>query len=354
MDDQSQIDSQILQELFEYGFMGLEIPLEHGGSGMNFTSSCLVIEEIARVDPSVAIFVDIQNTLINNAIRSWGSVSVQNKYLPRLAKDTVSSFCLSEPTSGSDAFSLKTTASKSADGSYYTLNGSKLWISSAREAGLFLVFANTDMGLGYKGITGFLVDAKAGGVEIGQPEKKMGLRASSTCPISFEEVKVSSQDILGKVGKGYKYCIEILNEGRIGIGAQQLGIAKGCMDIAIPYILERKQFGVPVATFQGMQHQYSQLATDVHAVEVMLYNACRLKESGETFVKEASMVKLFSSQVAERVASKSIELMGGAGFTRDFLTEKFFRDSKVGSIYEGTSNMQLQTIAQILMKEYDE
>jgi alkylation response protein AidB-like acyl-CoA dehydrogenase len=317
---------------------------------MSFTSACLVIEEISRVDPSVSILVDIHNTLTNNAVRFWGSPELQQKWLPRLAEDTVSSFCLSEAGSGSDAFALKTTAT--LDGSYFSLNGSKLWISNAKEAGVFLVFANADPSKGYKGITAFMVDATTDGISVGTPEKKLGLRASSTCPVTFDNVQVHTDDVLGEVGVGYKYCINILNEGRIGIGAQQIGIAKGCFDIAMPYLKERTQFGSAIGDFQGMQHQYAQIATEIHAAETMTYNACRLKEAGLPFVKEASMVKLYSSQVAERAASKCIEWLGGVGFTQDLLAEKFYRDCKVGSIYEGTSNIQLQTIAKLIQAEY--
>lgn len=352
MDNEAKLRPEILQSLFDQGFMGMEIPEEYGGSGLSFTSSCLVVEEISRVDPSVSILVDIHNTLTNNAVRFWGSPQLKEHWLPRLATDKVSSFCLSEAGSGSDAFAMKTTATPSSDGSYYTLNGNKLWISNAKEAGVFLVFANADPSKGYKGITAFMVDAETEGITVGTPENKLGLRASSTCPVIFDNVKVDATNILGEVGLGYKYCINILNEGRIGIAAQQLGIAKGCMDIALPYLLERKQFGQAIADFQGIQHQYAQVATEIHAVEVMTYNACRMKESGLPFVKEASMVKLFASQVAEKAASKTIEWLGGIGFTKDLLAEKFYRDCKVGSIYEGTSNIQLQTIAKLIQSEY--
>ena len=311
-----------------------------------------MVEEISRVDPSVAVLVDIHNTLTINAIRFWGSLDLQEKWLPRLATDTVSSFALSEAGSGSDAFAMTTTATLDDDDGSYVLNGSKLWISSSKEAGVFLVFANANPSAGYKGITAFLVDAKTDGITVGKPEKKLGLRASSTCPVVFDNVRVGAEDILGEVGQGYKYCINILNEGRIGIAAQQIGIAKGCFDIVMPYMRERKQFGTAIGDFQGMQHQYAQLATELHAAELMTYNACRLKEAGLPFVKEASMVKLYSSQVAERTASKTIEWLGGIGFTQDLLAEKFYRDCKVGSIYEGTSNIQLQTIAKILQAQY--
>lgn len=351
MDDKECINPSILRQLFDNGFMAMEIPEQYGGCAMNFTSACLVIEEISRIDPSVAIFVDVHNTLTINAVRFWGSPALQSQYLPKLSRN-LSSFCLSEASAGSDAFALQTMATPSPDKSYYYLNGTKLWISNAREAAVFLVFANVDFSLGYEGITAFLVDANSDGITVGKSEKKLGLRASSTCPVTFDNVKVDCQNILGEIGKGYKYCIEILNEGRIGIGAQQVGIAKGCLDIAMPYLQERKQFGIPIGDFQGMQHQYAQLATEIHAAEVMLYNTCRLKENGLPFVKEASMVKLYSSQIAERAASKTIEWLGGIGYTRELLAEKFYRDSKAGSIYEGTSNLQLQTIAKLLKREF--
>ncbi|KAL7484066.1 hypothetical protein ACHAW6_009712 [Cyclotella cf. meneghiniana] len=352
MDDECQTKPEIIQGLFESGFMGMEVPEEFGGSGMNFTSAILVVEELSRVDPSVSIMVDIHNTLTNNAVRFWGSDSLKNKWLPRLAADCVSSFALSEAGSGTDAFAMKTTAMASPDGSYYILNGEKLWISNSKEAGVFLVFANADTSLKHKGITAFMVDATTEGLHVGKPERKLGLRASSTCPVVFDNVKVDAVDILGEVGLGYKYCINILNEGRIGIAAQQLGIAKGCFDIAMPYLMERMQFGTRLSDFQGMEHQYAQIASEIHAAEVMTYNACRMKEIGMPFVKEASMVKLYASQVAEKAASKSIEWLGGVGFTKELLAEKFFRDCKVGSIYEGTSNIQLQTIAKRIKDDY--
>jgi alkylation response protein AidB-like acyl-CoA dehydrogenase len=352
MDDEAALDQSIRDDLFAQGLMGLEVPEQYGGSALSFTAACLTVEEISRVDPSVAILVDIHNTLTNNAVRFWGSTELQERWLPRLASDTVSSFCLSEESSGSDAFSMKTTATASADKSYFTLNGNKLWISNAKEAGVFLVFANADPSKGYKGITAFMVDVQTPGITVGKPEEKLGLKASSTCPLHFDNVQVEASNILGEVGLGYKYCINILNEGRIGIAAQQIGIAKGCMDIAMPYMMERKQFGTPIADFQGMQHQYAQIATEIHAAEVMTYNVCRMKEAGLPFVKEASMVKMYSSQIAEKTASKAIEWLGGYGFTKDAGLEKFYRDCKVGSIYEGTTNIQLQTIAKILQQEY--
>ncbi|GMI16415.1 hypothetical protein TrLO_g12305 [Triparma laevis f. longispina] len=352
MDREGAMRPDILKSLFDNGLMGMEIPEKYGGSEMNFTSAVIAVEEIAAVDPSFAILVDIQNTLTNNALRFWGSEELQEKWLPRLATDTASSFCLSEAGSGTDAFAMKTTAIPSPDGSYYTLNGSKLWISNSKEAGVFLVFANAAPEKGYKGITAFVIDAETEGITVGKKERKLGLKASSTCALSFEDVKVDASCVLGEVGMGYKYAIEILNEGRIGIAGQQLGIAKGAFNATMPYLRERKQFGTSIGDFQGMQHQVAQLATEIHAVEVMTYNAARMKENGLPFVKEASMCKLYSSQVAERVASKCIEWYGGVGFTEDIIVEKFYRDCKVGSIYEGTSNIQLQTIAKIIANEW--
>lgn len=366
MEQDEQIPPSLLQKLFQNGYMSLEIPPEFHGSGLTFTSACITVQELSRVDPSVALVVDIHNTLVVNAIRFWGSESLQNKYLPRLATDTLSAFCLSEAGAGSDAFSMNTTAVESDDGSYYTIRGSKAWISNAREAGLLLVFCKVrgrgsrsrhnedeDETPDYKRITAFLVDPQCPGVHIGKPESKMGLKASATCPITFDNVQVDAQCVLGEVGKGYKYCVEILNEGRIGIAAQQIGIAKGCMDIVLPYLQERRQFGQKLADMPAMQQQYAQAATELHAAEVMMYNACRLKEYGMDFIKESAMVKLYSSQVAEKVASQSIEWLGGIGYTSDLLVEKFYRDCKVGAIYEGSSNIQRQTIAKIINKEYE-
>lgn len=353
MDDASQLDPTVLDALFEQGYMGLEVPEEHGGSGLNFTSAILVVEEISRVDPSVSILVDIHNTLIINALRFWGSAEIQEAWLPKLAANTVSSFCLSESGSGSDAFGMRTTATQQPNGSDFVIRGEKMWISSAQQAGVFLVFANAEPSRGYKGITAFVVDAATPGIEVGRPEKKLGLRASSTCPVLFDSVVVPHSCVLGEVGKGYKYCIEILNEGRIGIAAQQLGIAKGCLDTVLPHLNDRVQFGSRLFDFQSVQHQYAQMAVEIHAAERMIYHACRLKESGRPVAREASMCKYYASQVAERVASRSIELLGGVGFTQDLLVEKMYRDCKVGSIYEGTSNIQLQTIAKMIKAEHE-
>ena len=352
MDDAAALDPAVLRGLFDNGFMGVEIDEEYGGAGLNFTSSLLVVEEIARADPSVAVLVDIQNTLVNNMFRFWASEPLKAEWLPRLATDTASSFALSEPGSGSDAFALRTRADRSADGGHYTLNGAKAWISNSAEAGVFLVMANVDASKGYKGITCFVVPRETPGLVVEAKEDKLGIRASSTCALSLVDVKVPASAVLGEVGAGYKYAIEILNEGRIGIGAQMVGLARGAFDHAMPYILtEREQFGVAVGDFQGMQHQYAQAATEIEAARTLCYNAARKKEAGLPFVKDAAMVKLFTSQVAERTASRCIEWLGGVGFTKAYLSEKYFRDSKIGAIYEGTSNIQLQTIAKIVASD---
>jgi len=293
---------------------------------------------------------DIQNTLINTIMLRYGSTVQKNKYLKRLTTDTLGSFCLSEPAAGSDAFALQTVATKK--GNKWVINGSKLWISNAAEAGLFLVFANADKSKGYKGITAFLVERETKGLIIGKKEDKLGIRASSTCPLTFDDLEVSEENVLGQVGLGYKIAIDTLNEGRIGIGAQMVGLAQGAFDAAMPYIHERKAFGQPIATFQGMQFGFAQAATYIEAARLMVLNACRLKESGQPFAKEAAMAKLYASQIAEQVASKAVEWLGGVGFTKDFPIEKFFRDSKIGSIYEGTTNLQLQTIAKMISKNY--
>mmetsp|Transcript_1000 Transcript_1000/g.4272 ORF Transcript_1000/g.4272 Transcript_1000/m.4272 type:complete len:317 (-) Transcript_1000:344-1294(-) len=316
---------------------------------MSFTAACVAIEEVARVDPSVAVLLDIQNTLMGNCFAFWGSPALQQTWLPRLASDTVGSFCLSEPGSGSDAFALRTRADLSGDGTHYTLNGEKAWISNSEQAGVFLVFANVDPSKGYKGITCFVVPRDSPGLEIGPKEEKLGIRASSTCPIILNDVVVPNENILGEVGQGYKIAIEILNEGRIGIGAQMVGLAQGALDCTLPYLSERKQFGQAIGQFQGMQHQVAQIAAEVESVRTFVYNTARLKEAGQPFIKEAAMVKLLSSQVAEKTASRCIEWLGGVGFTKAYMAEKFFRDSKIGAIYEGTSNIQLQTIAKFLL-----
>jgi short/branched chain acyl-CoA dehydrogenase len=351
MDENEAMDPSIVKAMFENGFMGVETPEEYGGAGASFTSAIIVVEELAKVDPSVSVMNDVHNTLVNTCIRKWGSDHLKNTYLPQLAESKVGSFCLSEPVSGSDAFALKTKATPSEDGSYYTLEGSKMWITNAAEAEVFIVFANVDPSKGYKGITAFVVDKDAG-IEIAKKEKKLGIRASSTCVLNFDGLKIPKENVLGEIGKGYKIAIECLNEGRIGIAAQMAGLAQGAFNKAVGYCYnDRKQFGQYIGEFQGMQFQIGQAATEIEASRLLLYNAARKKEAGEDFVKEAAMAKLYASQVAGNVSSKAVEWMGGVGFTREESLEKFYRDSKIGAIYEGTSNIQLQTIAKLIQKE---
>lgn len=352
MDAASEMDAGLLESLFANGFMGVEVDEKYGGSGASFTSMCCVIEELAKVDPAVSACVDVHSTVVNNTIAFWGSDALKAKWLPRLAADTVGSFCLSEPGSGSDAFALATRAERKADGSY-VLNGSKAWITNAEHAGVFLVFATVDPALGYKGITCFAVDGAAAGVAVGKKEDKMGIRASSTCPVTLEDVVVAPDAILGDVGSGYKYAIGILNEGRIGIGAQMVGLAQGALDATLPYLFERKQFGTKIGDFQGVQMQYAEVAVEVEAARLMVFNAARRKEAGLPFITEAAMAKLKASRVAELAASSCVEWMGGVGFMKDYPAEKFYRDCKVGAIYEGTSNIQLLTIAKAIKAKYD-
>ncbi|XP_072312507.1 short/branched chain specific acyl-CoA dehydrogenase, mitochondrial [Eucyclogobius newberryi] len=351
MDECSHMDEEVIQSLFEQGLMGIEIDPEFGGTGSTFFASILVIEELAKVDPSVAVLCDIQNTLINTLLSKLGTPEQKDRYLSRLSTDMVGSFCLSEAESGSDAFALKTRAEKRGD--HYVINGSKLWISNAEHAGVFLVMANVDPSAGYRGITCFLVDRDADGLEICKKENKLGLRASSTCPLNFDNVKVPEKNILGEIGQGYKYAIGMLNEGRIGISAQMLGLAQGCFDHAVPYTRQRVQFGKRIFDFQGMQHQIAHVATQIEAARLLTYNAARLKEAGRDFIKEACMAKYFSAEVATLTTSKCIEWMGGVGFTKDYPIEKYYRDCKIGTIYEGTTNVQLSTMAKFIDKEYD-
>lgn len=350
MDKKGVLASEVVSALFEQGLLGIEVPEHLGGVGMNFTASCLAVEEIARVDPAVAVLVDIHNTLMVTAIKDYGSVAQQEKYLPRMATEAVGSFCLSEPGSGSDAFALATKATK--DGNEWVIEGSKCWISNSMEAGLFIVFANVDPSKGYRGITAFIVEKDNPGLKIGKKEDKLGIRASSTCELVFENLRVPEDAVLGEIGKGYKIAIGLLNEGRIGIAAQMVGLARGAFDYALQYMVTRKQFGQSVADFQGMQFQYARAAMDIEAARVLVYNAARLKESGKPFVKEAAMAKLKASEVAQSVSSQCIDWLGGVGFTKEFLAEKYYRDSKIGTIYEGTSNIQLQTIAKIIRQDY--
>ncbi len=349
MDEAALMDRDILDQCFELGLMGIEVPVEYGGSGMRIFDAIITIEELAKVDPSVSVAVDVQNTLVNNAMIRWGSEAQKKKYLPRLCTDTVASYCLSEPVSGSDAFALRCRAEDKGD--HWLLNGAKLWITNGHEAGFYIVFANINPDLGYKGITAFLVERDFVGFSVGKKEDKLGIRASSTTELVFENCVVPKENVLGEVGRGYKIAIETLNEGRIGIGAQMIGLAQGAFDTAMAYMMERKQFGKSIAQFQGMQFQYAQLATDIHAARLVVYEAARRKDAGQPYIKEAAMAKLYSSQVAERVASKCVEFHGGVGFSKEYRAEKFYRDAKIGSIYEGTSNMQLQTIAKLLLSE---
>lgn len=351
MDEAETMDPEVVERCFEQGLMGIEIPEEYGGSGMNFTAAIVAIEELARVDPSVSVMVDVHNTLVNTAILKYGGKEAKSKWLPKLATNTVGSFCLSEPASGSDAFALKTKAEKTDSG--YVLNGGKMWITNSMEAGFFIVFANLHPEKGYKGITAFIVERDAPGFSIAKKEKKLGIRASSTCVISLDDVRIPHANLLGSEGQGYKYAIGLLNEGRIGIAAQMTGLALGAWENAARYVWnERSQFGQKVGEFQAMQHQLAQAWTELQAARHLVYNAARLKEAGRDFVREAAMAKLFASQVAGRVSGSAVEWMGGMGFVREGMAEKFWRDSKIGAIYEGTSNIQLTTIGRLLQREY--
>ena len=343
MDEQQKMSPALIKQLFQQGLMGIEVPAEYGGGGASFFSSILAIEEISAVDPAVGTLVDVQNTLTVNALLQWGTTAQKNKYLPRIVTDLICSYALSEASSGSDAFGLKTTAK--LDGDSYVLNGSKLWISNAAEAGLFIVFTNVDSALGYKGITAFLVERDLPGFTIGKKEDKLGIRASSTCELIFNDCRVPASAVLGEVGKGYKIAIETLNEGRIGIAAQMLGLATGAWAHAAKYTQERKQFGKAVSEFQAVQFSLAEMATEIEACRLLVYDTARRKVAGLSYVKEAAMTKYFVSQVAERVASQCVELFGGYGFVKDYPVEKLYRDAKIGRIYEGTSNMQLATIA---------
>jgi len=347
MDEQQHMDPALIRQLFELGLMGIEIPVEFGGAGGTFFEAILAVEEISAADPSVGVLVDVQNTLSINALLRWGNEEQKRRILSKMATDTVGAYALSEAGSGSDAFALQTRAEKRADG--YALNGQKLWITNAKEAGVFIVFATVDPSAGYKGITAFIVEKGMPGFSLGKKEDKLGIRASSTCELIFDNCIVPAANVLGEVGKGYKIAIETLNEGRIGIGAQMLGLAQGAWNAAAKYAKERKQFGKPIAEFQGVQFQIAEMAIEIEAARLMVYNAARLKDAGLSFVKEAAMAKYFTSMVAERTASLSLEIFGGYGFVKDYPAEKFFRDSKIGKIYEGTSNMQLATIGKMLL-----
>jgi butyryl-CoA dehydrogenase/short/branched chain acyl-CoA dehydrogenase len=348
MDEKQQMDPALIPQFFEMGLMGIEVPEEFGGAGVSFFTAALVVEELSRVDASVGVFVDVQNTLVNNAFLRWGSEDLKAKYLPQLAAEKVGAYALSEAGSGSDAFALATRGVQ-ADGGF-RLTGRKLWITNGAEAEVFIVFANVDPSAGYKGITAFIVEKGFDGFSVGKKEDKLGIRASSTTELVLEDVFVPAENVLGEVGKGYKTAIETLNEGRIGIGAQMIGIGQGALDATARYVMEREQFGKKIGDFQGVQFQIGQMAVELEAARLMVYNAARLKDAGQPFLQQAAMAKLFSSQVAQRIASQCIDLYGGYGFTREYPVEKFYRDSKIGTIYEGTSNMQLQTIAKNILR----
>jgi butyryl-CoA dehydrogenase/short/branched chain acyl-CoA dehydrogenase len=348
MDEDAKLEQSIIPQLFELGLMGIHIPEDFGGGSGSFFMSVLAVEELSRVDASFGVFVDVQNTLVNNAIMRWANDEQKKKYLPRLAKDVVGAYALSEAGSGSDAFALACRATDKGD--HFLLNGRKLWITNAVEASLFIVFANANPEQGYKGITAFLIERDFPGFTVGKKEDKLGIRASSTCELILEDCSVPKSNVLGEVGKGYKIAIETLNEGRIGIGAQMVGVAQGSWEYGAAYSKERRAFGKPLADFQAIQFQLAEAATQIEAARLMVYNAARLKDAQKDFLKEAAMAKYFSSEVAEHVTSIVIEIYGGYGYTKDYPAEKYFRDSKIGKIYEGTSNMQLQTIAKYLLR----
>lgn len=345
MDEKGELRSDLVKKLFEMGLMGVESPEQYGGAGSTFTMACLAVEELGRVDGSVSVLVDVQNTLVTNAFLRWGNDAQKEKYLGRMSKSEVGAYALSESSSGSDAFALKLRAEKKGD--KYILNGNKLWITNGKEASIFIVFANLDPAKGYKGITAFIVEKGFPGFSVGKKEDKLGIRASSTCELLFQNCEVPEANVLGEVGKGYKIAIETLNEGRIGIGAQMLGIASGAYEAALGYVKQREQFGKPIAQFQGVQFQLAEMRTELEAARLMVYNAARLKDAGADFIESAAMAKLFASRAAEHITSKAIDLLGGNGFTKEYPVEKFWRDAKIGQIYEGTTNMQLQTIAKM-------
>lgn len=343
MDETSTFRKDILAKLFEMGLMGIEVPEEYGGQGGSFFQAVLAVEELAAVDPSASVVVDVQNTLVNNALIRWANPEQKKRFLPRLAESVVGSYALSEAGSGSDAFALQTRAVQ--DGDDYVLNGRKLWITNAAEAGVYLLFATLNPEAGYKGITCFLIERDFPGFRVGKKEDKLGIRASSTCELILDDCRVPAVNIIGELGKGYKIAIETLNEGRIAIGGQMLGLARGALDHAVAYARQRKQFGKAIAEYQGVQFEIAQMAVDVEAARLLVYNAARLRDAGLPFVTEAAMAKYFSSQIAETVASRAVEILGGVGFTKDYPVEKLYRDAKIGRIYEGTSNMQRVLIA---------
>jgi alkylation response protein AidB-like acyl-CoA dehydrogenase len=347
MDAHGKLDPVLIKQCFDLGLMGIETPEEFGGAESSFFTAIIAVEELSRIDASVGVFVDVQNTLVNNALIRWGSQAQKEKYLTLLASEKVGAYALSEAGSGSDAFAMQTRAVDKGD--HYLLNGQKLWITNGNEAEIFILFANANPEAGYRGITAFIIEKNFAGFSVGKKEDKLGIRASSTTELILEDCRVPKENVLGEVGKGYKTSIETLNEGRIGIGAQMIGIARGALEAATAYTSERQQFGKSINQFQGVQFQLAEMATDLEAARLMVYNAARMKDAGMNFVKEAAMAKLYSSRAAERIASKAIELYGGYGYVKDYPVEKYWRDSKIGAIYEGTSNMQLQTIAKLLI-----
>src|SRR5213082_1807404 len=349
MDEKGVFDHDLIQQFFQLGLMGMEIPEQYGGGGGKFFEAILAVEEMSRVDASAGVIVDVQNTLVNNAILRWANEEQQKRYLPRMASDTCGAYALSEAGSRSDAFALKTRAE--LKGSDYVLNGRKLWITNAKEAGLFVLFATVDLSAGYKGITAFIIEKEFPGFTVGKKEDKLGIRASSTCELILEDCRVPKENVLGEVGKGYKIAIETLNEGRIGIGAQMIGVARGALEHAIAYVKERKQFGQRISEFQGVQFQIAEAATELEAARLMVYNAARLKDAKQPFLREAAMAKFFSSNACEKITSLAVQLFGGNGYTKEYPVEKYWRDSKVGQIYEGTSNMQLATIAKTILTD---
>ncbi|TNE70566.1 acyl-CoA dehydrogenase [bacterium] len=349
MDQKAKLDPEIIKAFFEQGLMGIEIPAEYDGGDGTFMMAILAIEQISKVDASAGVFMDVQNTLVNNAFVNYANEDLKRRYLPQLANSKVGAYCLSEPSSGSDAFALKTKAVDKGD--HYVLNGTKLWITNGNEAEIFIILANINPEAGYKGITAFVVEKNFPGFSVGKKEDKLGIRASSTTEIILEDCIVPKENVLGEVGKGYKVAIETLNEGRIGIGAQMLGIAQAALEHAIAYTKERKQFGQAIADFQGVQFQLAEMAIDVETARLLVYNAARMKMAGLPFLKEAAMAKIRASEVAEKVASMAIDLYGGYGYVKEYPVEKFWRDAKIGKIYEGTSNMQLQTIAKLILKD---
>jgi alkylation response protein AidB-like acyl-CoA dehydrogenase len=347
MDEHARVPRELIDKLFDLGVMGIEIPDTFGGGGASFFHAALAVEAISRVDPSIGVLVDVQNTLVINALLRWGTEDIRRRYLPRLAADTIGAYALSEAGSGSDAFAMSTRATEHGDG--FAITGRKLWITNGNEAGIFIVFANLNPAAGYRGITAFIVERGFDGFTVGKKEDKLGIRASSTCELLFEDCRIPRANVLGETGKGYKVAIETLNEGRIGIGAQMIGLAQGALDHTIAYVKERKQFGKPIADFQAVQHQIARAATELEAARLSVYNAARLRDASQPFLTEAAMCKIFSSEVAERVTSLAVNLFGGYGFVKDYPVEKLYRDAKIGQIYEGTSNLQLQTIAKQIL-----